>query len=273
MSSAPADSRTDKVTVTLLRRMKERGERVSMLTCYDYPSARLLDEAGTDILLTGDSLGDNVLGYANTIPVTLDEIIHHARAVKRGASRAMVMADLPFLTYQISVEEAMRSAGRLLKEAQVEAVKLEGGAEMASTIRRMVDAGIAVMGHVGFTPQSVNVLGGYRKLGRDDESAERILQDAREVADAGAFAIVLELIPPELAKKITDAVPIPTIGIGAGPHCDGQVQVFHDLLGLSPDRSLRHVKRYAELGRQIIEAAATFREDVRSGRFDPENRR
>jgi len=256
----------DKVTLPLLRRKKERGEKIVMVTCYDYPSARLLD-AAVDILLVGDSVGDNVLGYDTTLPVTLDDILHHARAVRRGMRRALLLADMPFLTYQVGPEEALRNAGRLMKEAGAEAVKIEGGAALVPTVQKLVGAGIPVMGHVGLTPQSIHQLGGYRSQGRDPESAERILADAQALADAGAFALILELIPAELARRITEAVPIPTIGIAAGPHCDGQVLVLHDLLGLFPERTFRHVKRYAEVGRSIQEAVAQYAAEVREGRF------
>lgn len=260
----------ERVTLPLLRRKKERGEKIVMLTCYDYPSARLLDEAGVDILFVGDSLGNNVLGYKNTLPVTLDEMIHHAHAVRRGTRNALLLVDMPFLTFQISPEEALRNAGRIMQEARAEAVKIEGGAVLAPTVARLVNAGIPVMGHVGLTPQSQHVLGGKRLQGSDAESAERILADARALVEAGIFALVLELIPSELARSITEAVPVPTIGIAAGPHCDGQVLVFHDIFGLFPDRSFRHVRRYAEIGRSIQEAAAQFAADVREGRFPTE---
>src|SRR5258708_5149552 len=212
----------DRITVSTLQKKKERGEKIVMITCYDYPSARLLDQSGADILLVGDSVGDNVLGYENTGPVTLEEMIHHARAVKRGTERAFVLADMPFLSYQISPEQALENAGRLMKEAGVAAVKIEGGAHMASTVEKLVLAGVAVMAHVGFTPQSVNVFGGYRTQGRDKGAADRIVAEAKTLTDAGAFAMLLELVPAELAQRISAELSIPTIGIGAGPYCDGQ---------------------------------------------------
>jgi len=258
---------TDRITVSSLQKKKERGEKIVMITCYDYPSARLLDQSGADILLIGDSVGDNVLGYENTVPVTLEEMIHHAKAVSRGTERALVLADMPFLSYQICPEQALENAGRMMKEAGVAAVKIEGGERMAPTVEKLVSSGVAVMAHVGFTPQSVNVFGGYRTQGRDNDSAERIVSDAKALANSGAFAMLLELIPAELAKKISKELAIPTIGIGAGPYCDGQVQVFHDLFGLYPDKTFRHAKRYSEAGLAISEGAKRFVEEVRSGAF------
>lgn len=260
-------ARAPRVTLHTLWDKKARGERIVMLTCYDYPSARLLDDAGIDILLVGDSVGDNVLGYENTLPVTMDHMIHHSAAVARGCRRAMVVADMPFLSYQISAEEALRNAGRLMKEAGVHAVKLEGGAVIAPTVRKLVSSGIPVMAHIGFTPQSVHQLGGYRVQGRDSVGAGHLASDAAALQEAGAFAIVLELIPSDVAGRITEALSIPTIGIGAGPLCDGQVLVFHDVFGYSTRRPLRHVRRYAELAEAIQEAAARFAEDVRTGAF------
>ncbi len=257
----------DRITVSSLQKKKERGEKIVMITCYDYPSARLLDQSGADILLVGDSVGDNVLGYENTIPVTLEEIIHHAKAVRRGTDRALVLADMPFLSYQISPEQALENAGRMMKEAGVAAVKIEGGQHMVATVEKLVTSGVAVMGHVGFTPQSVNALGGYRVQGRKFIFAERIISDAQALAASGAFAILLELLPSEVSKTITEKVSVPTIGIGAGPYCDGQVQIFHDLFGLYPDKAFRHAKRYSEAGLAISEGAKRFVEEVRSGAF------
>ena len=256
-----------KITVPLIRRKKERREKVVMITCYDEPSARLLDQAEVDILFVGDSVGNNVLGYPSTIPVSMDEMLHHAKAVRRGVQRGLMLVDMPFMSYQVCAEEALTNAGRLVKEAGAEAVKVEGGVAMAPTVERMVTAGIPVMGHVGLTPQSLNIIGRYRVQGKQPDDAERILSDARALVQAGAFAIVLELVPPLLAKRITDECPIPTIGIAAGPYCDGQVQVFHDLFGVNPDAHLKHVRRYAEVGRTVIDAARSFADDVRNGRF------
>jgi 3-methyl-2-oxobutanoate hydroxymethyltransferase len=258
---------SDKITVPAILRRKQTGEKVVMVTCYDYPTALLLDEAGVDVLLVGDSLGSAVLGYGNTLPVTLDDMIRHAAAVRRGTRRGLLVADMPFLTVTISPEDAIRNAGRLMQEAGVEAVKVEGGASAAPTVARLVAAGIAVVGHIGLTPQSVNVFGGYRMQGKDDAGASRLLSDAAALADAGVFAIVLELIPGDLARTITASVPVPTIGIGAGPHCDGQVQVIHDMIGMYPDQRFRHVRRYAEVGAAIRTAAERFAQDVRSGSF------
>ncbi len=256
-----------KVTLAALARKKQRGEKISMLTAYDYPLALLVDRSGVDIILVGDSLGMEALGFETTLPVTLDIMVHHTQAVRRGTKRALLVADLPFLSYQISADDAVRNAGRLLQEAEAEAVKLEGGLAAAPTIRRLTDAGIPVMAHIGFTPQSVHLLG-VRKQGKDDAGAAQVLADARAVQDAGAFAVVLELIPDTLAEKVTAALSIPTLGIGAGPHCDGQVLVTSDLLGLRPERPpLKHVRRYAQIGTAIADALAAYREDVVGSRF------
>jgi len=259
-----------RLTVEHILGFKRRGERFAMLTAYDYPSAQLLDRAGIPLLLVGDSLGMVVLGHPSTLPVTMDDMLRHAQAVARGARRALVVADLPFLSYQVGAEDALRNAGRLLKEGGVQAVKLEGGGEVADTVRRLVAAGIPVMGHLGLTPQSVNVLGGYRVQGRTAAAAARLLEDARALEAAGAFAVVLETIPTELAEQVTARLAIPTIGIGAGPRCDGQVQVLHDLLGLFPDFTPRHARRYANLGPLIVEAVARYAADVASGSFPGE---
>lgn len=244
-----------------------RNEKLVMVTCYDYASALLLDATDVDMLLVGDSVANTLLGYDTTLPVTLEEMIHHAAAVKRGVRRAFTVVDMPFLTYQVSAEEALRNAGRILKETGCEAVKLEGGHAFAATVARLVQAGIPVMGHIGLTPQSVHALGGYRTQGRDEESASRLVEDAQALEAAGAFAIVLELIAPQVAAQITASVHVPTIGIGSGPHCSGQVQVFHDLLGLFPERHFRHAKRYAEIGDAVKKAVNTYVEEVRAGRF------
>src|SRR5207244_3479958 len=218
------------VRVPDLRTMKERGEKISVLTAYDATMARLLDRAGVDIILVGDSVGMVVLGFDNTLPVTLDMMIHHTSAVSRGAKRALIVADMPFLTFQLSMEEAMRNAGRLIQEGRAAAVKIEGGRQIADTAQRLVDIGIPVMGHLGLTPQSVHQLGGFRPQGRDSETAERLLKDAEVLEKAGAFAVVLESIPADLAGRVTEKLKIPTIGIGAGPQCDGQVLVSYDML-------------------------------------------
>lgn len=247
-----------------LRAMKDRGDKIAMLTAYDATMARILDRAGTDVILVGDSLGMVVLGYDNTLPVTLDMMIHHTCAVSRGAKRALIVADMPFLTYQLSVEEAMRNAGRLIQEGGAAAVKIEGGRQVADTAKRLVDIGVPVMGHLGLTPQSVHQLGGFRPQGRDSSAAEKLLQDAEMLEHAGVFALVLESIPHELAGRVTASRKIPTIGIGAGPQCDGQVLVINDVLGLS-DVSPPFAKRYAQLSESIVSAARAYIEDVRAG--------
>lgn len=256
-----------RVTPAEIRAMKRRGERIPMLTAYDYPTARILDAAGVPMILVGDSLGTVVLGYETTIPVTLEDVIHHCRAVVRGTARALIVADLPFMTYHASQEEALRNAARLIQEGGAQAVKLEGGAIVADTVRRLVACGIPVMGHLGLTPQSVHQLGGHRLQGKTESAARRLAEDARCLEEAGAFSIVLELIPAPLARTITQTLSIPTIGIGAGPFCDGQVQVIHDLLGMDPDFKPRHVRRYASLAESIRGAVASYVDDVREGGF------
>ncbi|HAA89809.1 MAG: 3-methyl-2-oxobutanoate hydroxymethyltransferase [Thermoanaerobacterales bacterium 50_218] len=256
-----------RVTTATLQEMKKRGEKITLLTAYDYPTARLLDEAGIDILLVGDSVGNVVLGYENTLPVTMEEMIHHTKAVARGAKRAMVVGDMPFLSYQISISEAIRNAGRFLQEAGAQAVKLEGGKERAETVRALVETGIPVMGHIGLTPQSVHQLGGYRVQGRSEEAAKKLLEDALALEEAGIFSLVLECVPAPVAQMITSKLRIPTLGIGAGPFCDGQVLVTHDLLGLYGGRVPKFVKQYIRLYDQMLEAVRSFREEVRDGVF------
>ena len=238
-----------------------------MLTAYDYTMARLLDRAGIDVLLVGDSLGMVVLGYETTLPVTLDAMVHHTRAVTRGVERALVVADMPFLTYQVSTEDALRNAGRLIQEGGAAAVKIEGGGPSVHAAARLVEAGIPVMGHLGLLPQSVHQMGGFRQQARQEEDAGQLLADAHALEAAGAFAIVLESIPASVAASVTAGLRIPTIGIGAGPHCDGQVLVSFDMLGLSQDSVPPFVRRYAELGEQAVSAARAYAEDVRAGRF------
>jgi len=256
-----------RVTIHELKAMKRRGEKIAMLTAYDCPSARILDEAGVPIILVGDSLGMVVLGYDSTVPVTMEEMIHHARAVVRGTQRAHVVFDMPFMSYQSGPEEALRNAGRALKETGCQSVKLEGGVSVAETVRRLVEAGIPVMGHIGLTPQSVNQLGGYKVQGKTPATAVRILNDAHALEQAGAYAIVLETIPAPLARIVTERLSVPTIGIGAGPHCDGQVQVWHDFLGLFRDFVPKHAKQYVRLADVIAEAVGRYMEEVRSGAF------
>jgi 3-methyl-2-oxobutanoate hydroxymethyltransferase len=250
--------------------MKRDGKRITMVTAYDATFARLFDEAGIDVLLVGDSLGMVVQGLDSTLPVTVDEVIYHCRAVARGTRRAHVVGDMPFMSWQISTEEALRNAARFLAEGGAQAVKLEGGVDAAPTIERIVHAGIPVMAHVGLTPQSVHAMGGFRVQGKTEAAAARVLNDAKAVAEAGAYALVLEGIPSDLAQQITEAIDIPTIGIGAGPHCDGQVLVCYDLLGLTPDLKPKFVKRYAEFFEDGVAAARQFRDEVRAGVFPSE---
>jgi 3-methyl-2-oxobutanoate hydroxymethyltransferase len=260
------DAKAAKVTTATLRARKG-GEKIAVLTAYDVVFARLADEAGIDVVLVGDSLGMVVQGERTTLAVTVDDMVYHARIVSRGVRRAHLVADMPFMSYQASVEDGLRAAGRLLKEGRAEAVKVEGGVEVAELVRRLVAAGIPVMGHVGMTPQSVHQLGGFKLQGRTDEQRARILADARALADAGAYAIVVETVPQALAAEITRAVPAVTIGIGAGPDCDGQVMVMHDLLGLEPAWKPRFVRRYAEMGKAAGDAFAAYAADVRAGKF------
>lgn len=255
-----------RVSLRDIQKMKRRGERIPMLTAYDYTSAQIADAAGVPLLLVGDSLGSVVLGHETFTAVTLDDILHHARPVVRGAKRALVVADLPFMTYQLSPEQALANAGRLIQEGGAQAVKLEGGAAMAPTIRRIVSAGIPVMAHLGFTPQSVNQIG-QRVQGKTATAARKILDDALAVQEAGAFAVVLELVPAPLARAITERLKIPTIGIGAGAGCDGQVQVLHDLLGLFTDHVPRHAGRYLNGAELIRDAIARYAADVGAGAF------
>ena len=255
------------VTTRGLLEMKEKGERIVALTCYDALFARLLDASGVDILLVGDSLNQVLAGAPSTLSATLDQMIYHTKMVRRGTERAMVVCDMPFLSYQISPEDALRNCGRAMKETGCSAVKIEGGQPMAATVRRLVDIGIHVMGHLGLTPQSVHALGGYRVQGRDDAEAGRLKADATALQDAGAFAVVLELVPAPLASQITKSLSIPTIGIGAGPACDGQVLVLHDMLGLNDQFSAKFVKKYAALAEDVREAARVFAAEVREGRY------
>lgn len=262
--------RPEKVTAPSLRASKERGERLVCLTAYDYPSARIVDEAGIDVILVGDSIGNVVFGYGNTVPVTLDEILMHTRAVRRGVQRALLVADMPYGSYHTGADDAVRAALRLVKEGGAEAVKLEGGRKRAALVKRLVDEEIAVMGHIGLTPQSVNKLGGYRVQGKTAETARELLEDAKALEDAGAFSIVLEVVPREIARLITESVSIPTIGIGAGVHCDIQVLVLHDMLGLSFGKQARFVRPYANLREVMTEAVSRFAEDVRAGVYPSE---
>jgi 3-methyl-2-oxobutanoate hydroxymethyltransferase len=255
------------VTIRLIQAMKTRHEPISMLTAYDYPTALVMDQVGLDIILVGDSLGMVVLGYESTLPVTMDEMIHHCKAVSRGAKYAFLVGDMPFLSYQVSTSEAVRNAGRFLQEAGMNAVKLEGGIERAETIRAIVSAGIPVMGHLGLTPQSVHKLGGYRPQGRDAEAAYKLLEDAQVLQEAGCFSLVLESIPGRLAELVSQRLDIPTLGIGAGAGCDGQVLVTHDLLGLFERFTPRFVKQYANLAGEMRRAFNEFKADVKTNAF------
>ncbi len=256
-----------RLTIRDIQQMKEQRERIPMLTAYDYTSAKILDRAGVPLLLVGDSLGQTMLGYGSTLPVTMDEMIHHTKAVVRGTERALVVGDMPFMSYQVSQEEAVRNAGRFLQEAGAQVVKLEGGVTVARTVKRIVECGIPVMGHIGLTPQSVHQLGGFRVQGRTPQAAVRLLQDAQALEEAGAFAVVLELVPAPLAKLITERCSVPTIGIGAGPSCDGQVLVFHDFLGIYPDFVPKHTKLYAHLAETITQAVGAYMKEVQEGSF------
>jgi len=264
----PADQRP--VTVPDLIAAKEAGRRLVMLTAYDTPTARLVDEAGVDVILVGDSVANNVLGYSSTLPVTVDEMLHHMRAVARGTRRALLVADMPYLSYHTGRRDAIRNAGRFLKEGGAAAVKLEGGGRRAPLVRALIEAEIPVMGHIGLTPQSVHLMGGYKVQGRRLDQARSLVEDARALQEAGAFALVLEGMPETLGRAVTEAIAIPTIGIGAGRFCDGQVLVLHDLIGLSPGQLPRFARRYADVGSAIARAVRDFSDDVRSGAFPSE---
>jgi len=260
----------DKVTVPGIMSMKEEGKKITMLTAYDTPFARILDQAGVDILLVGDSVGSVVAGYPNTLPVTIDQMIYHTQAVTRGAERTLVVIDMPFMSYQISIEDAKRNAGRMVKESGAEAVKLEGGVNIKKTIEAIVAIDIPVMGHIGLTPQSVHQMGGFKVQGKVEEQKQKIIADAVAVEEAGAFSVVLECIPTELAQEITEQLSIPTIGIGAGMHCDGQVLVIHDLLGLLGDFRPKFVKSYIDLRAVISQAVEEYMKEVQKGAFPTE---
>ncbi len=263
--------RPEKVSAPSLRASKQRGERLVCLTAYDYPTARVVDEAGVDVILVGDSLGNVVLGYGNTVPVTLDEILIHVKAVRRAVQRALLVADMPYGSFHTGADDAVRNALRLVKEGGAEAIKLEGGRKRLPLIKRLVDEEIAVMGHIGLTPQSINKLGAYRVQGKTAEAARELLDDARALEEAGCFAIVLEVVPREIAKLITETVSIPTIGIGAGVHCDIQVLVLHDMLGLSFGKLARFVRPYANLRETITGAVTRYADEVRNGTYPSDN--
>ena len=256
-----------KNTVATFRKAKEDGKKLSMLTAYDYSTASLLDAAGINGILVGDSLGNVILGYEDTISVTMEDMIHHGAAVARGAKNALVVVDMPFMSYQGSVYDALKNAGRLMKEGRANAVKLEGGVEVVPQIQAIVQAGIPVMGHLGLTPQSINAFGGYKVQGKDEAAAQELLDDAKAIAEAGVFAMVLECVPSALAKKVTEAVPVPTIGIGAGADCDGQILVYQDMLGMFSDFTPKFVKRYANIGEAMKAAFKGYIDEVGEGAF------
>jgi 3-methyl-2-oxobutanoate hydroxymethyltransferase len=262
--------RPEKVSAPSLRLSKQRGERLVCLTAYDYPTARVVDEAGIDIILVGDSLGNVVLGYGNTVPVTLEEILIHLKAVRRAVNRALLVADMPYGSFHTGDDDAVRNALRLVKEGGAEAIKLEGGHKRVHLVKRLVDEEISVMGHIGLTPQSINQLGAYRVQGKTPKAAQQLIDDAKAMEDAGAFAVVLEVVPREIAQMITESISIPTIGIGAGVHCDIQVLVLHDMLGLSFGKQARFVRPYANLREVMTDAVTRYAEDVRNGTYPSE---
>ena len=257
-------------TINDIKEMKWKGQRIPMLTAYDYPTAKLMDEAGIPIILVGDSLGMVVLGYDSTVHVTMEEMLHHTRPVARGTQHALIVGDMPFMSYQTDISTSIRNAGRFLQEGGAQAVKLEGGEKMAETVQRIVDCGIPVMGHIGLTPQSVNQLGGYKVQGKTPKAAAQLIRDAHALQDAGAFSIVLECVPTPLSRVITQQLAIPTIGIGAGVHCDGQVQVLHDMMGMFIDFAPKHAKRYAFLADVFKEAMARYIREVQDEAFPSE---
>jgi 3-methyl-2-oxobutanoate hydroxymethyltransferase len=256
-----------RVTIAKIQEMKQNGEKIAMLTAYDYSTAKIIDEAGVPLILVGDTLGMVVLGYETTLRVTMEDMIHHTKAVVRGSSQAMVIGDMPFLTYQLGESETLRNAGRFMQEAGCQAVKLEGGVSVAPTVKRIVDSGIPVMGHIGLTPQSIYQLSGHRVQGKTPDTAKRLLDDALALEQSGAFSVVMELVPAPLARLITGKLKIPTIGIGAGPYCDGQVQVIHDMLGLFTDFVPKHSKQYAKLAADIKSAVGGYIDEVKAGTF------
>ncbi len=271
MSTQGKDSRPDKVTTQTVVEMKNSGEKISMLTAYDYTMAGIIDSAGIDVILVGDSASNVMAGFDTTVPMTLDHMIYHTSCVVRAVKRALVIADLPFMTYQVTAKEALINAGRMMKEAGAHAVKLEGGKTITDTVRKIVDAGIPVMGHLGLTPQSIYKFGTYKVRAKDEKEADQLLKDAKKLEEAGVFSIVLEKIPSKLAKRVTDSVSVPTIGIGAGSNCDGQVLVLHDMLGLNKDFSPRFLRRYADLHEMMSGVVSRYIIDVKSGDFPNEN--
>ena len=260
-----------RLSITQIKKMKVRGEKIPVLTAYDFPTARILDNAGIPLLLVGDSLGMVVLGYDSTIPVTLEDMIHHGKAVVRGSSNALVVIDMPFMSYQISPEQALTNAARLIQETGAQAVKLEGGADIAPTVEKLVRCGIPVMGHVGLTPQAINQLGGYRVVGKTRAGAIKLIEGAMALEEAGAFSVVLETVPYQLAKIISNRLKIPTIGIGAGVHCDGEVQVLHDIISMFDDFVPRHTRQFADVGQTLAKAAAEYIKEVSEKTFPGED--
>jgi 3-methyl-2-oxobutanoate hydroxymethyltransferase len=256
-----------RISIHQLKEMKLRGEKIVMLTAYDYLTAKLVDSVNIPLILVGDSVGTTMLGYESTVPVTMDDMIHHTKAVVRGTQNSLIVGDMPFMSYQTGTSDAIRNAGRFLQEAGAQAVKLEGGVHVAETVRALVSFGIPTMGHLGLTPQSINQLGGHKVQGKSPAAAVKMMTDAAALEEAGAFAVVLECVPAALGKLITDRLSIPTIGIGAGPYCDGQVQVITDLLGLDPDFSPRHAKQYAHLAAEIQGAVQRYQREVQTGEF------
>ena len=271
MSTQKRGSNPDKVTTQTVVEMKGRGEKISMLTAYDYTMGGIVDSAGIDVILVGDSASNVMAGHDTTVPMTMDHMIYHTSCVVRAVNRALVIADLPFMTYQVTAKEALINAGRMMKEAGAHAVKLEGGKSITKTVRKIVDAGIPVMGHLGLTPQSIYKFGTYKVRAKEQEEADQLLKDALELEKAGVFSIVLEKIPSGLAKKVTESLSVPTIGIGAGPHCDGQVLVLHDMLGLNKDFSPRFLRRYADLHESMTGAVEHYISDVKEGSFPNES--
>ncbi|WP_069132589.1 3-methyl-2-oxobutanoate hydroxymethyltransferase [Rhodohalobacter halophilus] len=271
MSTELPSQKRDKVTTQTVVDMKRHGEKISMLTAYDFTMAGIVDGAGVDVILVGDSASNVMAGHETTVPMTLDQMIYHTQCVVRGVDRALVIADLPFMSYQVTTKEALKSAGRMMKEAGAHAIKVEGGEPIANTVKRIVEAGIPVMGHLGLTPQSIYKFGTYKVRAKEEQEAEQLMKDAKILEEAGVFSIVLEKIPSSLAKKVTESLSVPTIGIGAGPHCDGQVLVLHDMLGLNKDFSPRFLRRYVDLHSEMDNAVKHYIDDVKSGDFPNEN--
>lgn len=271
MSKGKSDKQPVKVTTQTVVEMKHSGEKISMLTAYDYTLARIIDRAGIDVILVGDSASNVMAGYDTTVPMTLDHMIYHTACVVRGVERALIIADLPFMSYQVTPKEALISAGRMMKEAGAHGVKLEGGKPIVETVRKIVDAGIPVMGHLGLTPQSIYKFGTYKVRAKEEQEAEELLEDAKRLEEAGCFSIVLEKIPAELARKVTESLSIPTIGIGAGAACDGQVLVLHDMLGLNKEFKPRFLRRYADLDRTITDSVKDYISDIKEGDFPGED--